>query len=106
MESRFGSNVRLGTDAIKCAGQFKCKSESNIIHLISAVVNTTDDSLFVQEFPKIVDVESFLRVSAFDVLTDQVDGPLFNGKVRFCVKCTSLCDSISVLFVVFFNCFC
>ncbi len=80
VQSRFGS-TKHDVEAIKCAGHFVCKSESSVIDRVTAVVDNTNDTLFLQLFPKLVDVNSFLRVTAFDVLTDQLDGPVFSGKV-------------------------
>ncbi len=79
VESRLAA--RHHVDAIKCAGQFVCKKDSSVIDRISAIVNNSDDTVFAQQFPLLVDVDSFLRVTAFDILGDQLDCPTFSGKV-------------------------
>lgn len=81
VKSRLGKHaVDQGVIATKCAGDIVCKDNSTEISALISVIKSPDDGQFAKLFPQLADVSSFLNVSAFDVLTNQVDGPMFNSK--------------------------
>lgn len=81
VRSRLGEDaLDQGVIATKCAGDIVCKDNSSVISSLISVIKSSDDGQFAKLFPQLADIVSFLNVSAFDVLTNQVDGPMFNSK--------------------------